>query len=114
MAFFPRPVGPARAFGDLWQFLRARRPYEYVVLLMSIGMTLTWFAAIFYKLYPKPEYKPPTVMYVKQWSASRTAAEIKAQQAKDLPAELEAKRLEEKAAAEKRAQYQRLAKRLGI
>lgn len=98
----------------MWQFIRARRPHEYVFLLLSLGMTLTWFAAIFYNLYPRPEYKQPTVMYVTQWSASRTAAEIRAQQARDLPAELEEKRREEKAAADKRAQYQRLAKRLGI
>lgn len=114
MAFFPRPVGPVRAIGDLWQFLKARKPHEYIILLASIGMTFTWFAAIFYKLYPKPEYKPPTVMYVKQWTAARTAADVRAQQAKDLPAELEAKKAAEKAEAEKRAKYQRLAKQLGI
>lgn len=114
MAFIPRPVRPTRALGDLWQFLKGRQRHEYVILLISTGMTFAWFAAIFYKLYPKPEYKPPTVMYVTQWPASRTLAEIKKQQAKDLPAELEAKRLAEKAEAEKRAKYQRLAKQLGI
>lgn len=114
MAFFPRPVRPTRAIGDFWQFLKGRQRHEYVILVLSALMTFAWFAAIFYKLYPKPEYKPPTVMYVKQWPASRTVEEVRAQQAKDLPAELEAKRLAEKAEAEKRAKYQRLAKQLGI
>lgn len=114
MAFLPRPVGPVRALGDFWQFLKGRQRHEYVILVLSAVMTFGWFAAIFYKLYPRPEYKPPTVMYVKQWSANRTAADVRTQQAKDLPAELEAKRLAEKAEAEKRAKYQRLAKQLGI
>jgi hypothetical protein len=114
MAFFPRPVWPMRALGDLWHYLKARPRHEYVILLVSIAMTFTWFSAIFYKLYPKPEYKPPAVMYVTQWKATRTAADVRAQQAKDLPAELAAKRAAEKAEAEKRAKYQRLAKQLGI
>ena len=114
MALLPRPVSPLRAITDLWQFLRARQPHEFVFALLAIVLTGLWFYAIFDKLYTKPEYKPPPVFYATQWPATRTAAEVKIQQAKDLPAELKAKREKEKAESERRAQYGRLAKQFGL
>ena len=114
MSIFPRPVRPSRALGDLWQFVRARPRHEFVFGVLATAMTGLWFWAIFDKLYPVPDYRPPPVYYATQWPASRTVAEVKAQQAKDLPAELKAKREAEAAAAAKRAQYQRMAKTLGI
>ena len=50
-------------------------------------------------------YRPPEIIFVKQWSKSRSDAEIKAQQIKDAPAE-KAQRAEEaaqEAARRKRA-----------
>lgn len=114
MAFFPRPVWPSRAVGDLVTYVRTRGRRELMFGLLSVGITLLWFWAIFDKLYPKPEYKAPPVFYAKQWRADRTVAEVRAQQAKDLPAELAAKREREKAEADRRAKFQKLAKQLGL
>jgi hypothetical protein len=46
-------------------------------------------------------------MYVQQWSAERTRAEIAAQQARDLPGELAKKKQIEEFQAERRAQFKR-------
>lgn len=54
----------------------------------------------------KAAYRPPEIVYVKQWAKSRTDAEIKAQQVKDAPAE-KAQRAAE--AAEAAARRQRAA-----
>lgn len=114
MAFLPRPVSPSRAIADLWRFLRARRRHEFAFGMLAIGITGLWFAMIFDKLNPKAEWRSPTVMYVKQWPKTRTAADVRAQQAIDAPRE---KAEREALAAEKKKrqdQFKRLAKQLGI
>ncbi len=60
------------------------------------------------------EWTPPTIVYVEQWPASRTAAEVRAQQAKDFPAELAAKKARDDAAEAKRQAYRRVADEFGI
>lgn len=114
MAMFPRPARPSRALADLWSFLRARRRHEFAFGLLATGITLLWFAMIFDKLSVKPEWQPPTVLYVKQWPKTRTAAEVRAQQAIDAPRE-KAQR-DALAAERKRRQdeFKKLAKTLGI
>lgn len=110
----PRPVSPSRAIGDLIGFIKARKRSEVLFGLLAVGITLLWFVMIFDKLNPEPEYRAPPVNYAKQWPATRTEADVKAQQAKDLPGEIaEKKRLEAEAAARK-AQYDRLAKQFGL
>ncbi|UVO55147.1 hypothetical protein [Sphingomonas sp. SUN039] len=114
MAFLPRPVRPTRALADLWGFIRARRRHELAFGLLAVGITALWFMMIFDKLNPPREWRPPEVMYVKQWPKTRTAADVRAQQAIDAPRE-KAER-EALAAAKKKRQdeYKALAKRLGI
>jgi len=114
MSIFPRPVSPSRALSDLWGFLRARKRHEFAFGLLATGITVLWFAMIFDKLSVKPEWRPPTVLYVKQWPKTRTVADIRAQQAIDAPRE-KAER-EALAAAKKKRQddFKRLAKQLGI
>jgi hypothetical protein len=114
MSLYPRPVRPSRAIGDFIGFVRARKRSEIWFGLLAVAITLLWFVAIFYKLYPEPEYIPPKVQYAKQWPASRTAEEVRAQQAKDLPRELAAKKALEAAKAAERAKYDRLAKQFGL
>jgi len=114
MSFFPKPTRPSRAIADLIGFVRNVGRKEIVFGLLSIVITGLWFWAIFDKLSPKREWKPPQVFYVKQWSAARTAAEVRAQQAIDAPREQAERARVEAEAAARRAQYQRLAKQLGI
>ena len=110
----PRPVRPSRALGDLWQFVRGRTRQEVFFGLLAVGITALWFAAIFDKLNPEPEYKSPPVFYAQQWPANRTVADVRAQQKKDLPAELVAQREREEAARLQRKRYDKLAKQFGL
>jgi hypothetical protein len=114
MALFPRPVRPSHALADLWHFLRARQRHEFVFGMVAVVATGLWFWAIFDKLSVKPEWRPPTVLYVQQWPKTRTSADVRAQQAIDAPrekAEREARAAERK---KRQDEYKALAKRLGV
>ncbi len=113
-AMLPRPVRPSRAIADFVAFVRMRRQSEIWAGLLAVCITLLWFWMIFDKLNPTPEYVPPPVNYVKQWPKTRTEAEVAAQQAKDLPAEIAARKRREEEAAAERAKYDKLAKQFGI
>lgn len=114
MAMFPRPARPSRALADLWGFLRARRRHEFAFGLLATGITILWFAMIFDKLDVKPEWQPPKILYVQQWPKTRTAADVRAQQAIDAPRE-RARRAALAAERKKRQDdFKRLAKTLGI
>jgi ribosomal protein S21 len=114
MAIFPRPVRPSRALSDLWGFLRARRRSEFLFGGLAVVITCLWFWMIFDKLSPKPEWRPPTVMYVKQWPKTRTAADVRAQQAIDAPREKAEREALEAAKKKRQDEYKRLAKQLGL
>lgn len=114
MAIFPRPVRPSRALGDLWGFLRQRRPHEFVFGLLAVIISSLWIWAIFDKMSVKREWKPPTVLYVKQWPKTRTTAEIRAQQAIDAPREAAERAAREAEKKKRQDEYKRLAERLGI
>ena len=60
------------------------------------------------------DWVPPKITYIEQWPESRTIAEVRAQQARDLPAELAAKKERDDAAAAKRRAYRRVADEFGI
>lgn len=106
MSFFARFV-PLRAINDLRAYLARRRPYEVAFLFVAIGLTtliVTLIANDSKSI--KIPYKRD-IIYVEQWRADRTLAEIRAQQkidavqhAKD-KAELE--RLQKKRQAEFKA-----------
>jgi hypothetical protein len=110
----PRPVRPSRAIADFVAYVRQMKRSQIWGGVLAVGVTLLWFWAIFDKLYPPEPYKPPEVSYVTQWPATRTAEEVRAQQARDLPRELAEKKRREEAEAARRAQYDRLAKQLGM
>jgi hypothetical protein len=114
MAIFPRPVRPSRALSDLWGFLRARKRSEFLFGGLAVLITCLWFWMIFDKLSAKPEWRPPTVMYVKQWPKTRTTEDILKQQAIDAPKEKAAREAREAAAKKRQEDYKRLAKQLGL
>lgn len=114
MAFFPRPVRPSRAIGDLWTFIRQRRRHELGFGVLAVVITALWFWAIFDKLDVRPEWEPPQVMYVKQWPTTRSEAEVRAQLAEDAPKEIAAHKAEEAAAQKRQAEFKKVAKTLGI
>jgi hypothetical protein len=107
MSIIPRPSSPRAAWRDAMSFMRQRRPHQIVFVALAIGIPILVILAFMNEFNRAPEWHEPQVMYVKQWSAERTRAEIAAQQARDLPGELEKKKKIEEFEAERRAQFKR-------
>ena len=106
MSWFPRPVGPRAAFADLRAFLRHRSREQVIGFALAVLATSIIVIEFFVdsKINTAP---PPYIVYVDQWSANRTDAEIIAQQKKD-QAEVEAFR------KERQEQFQKLENQLGM
>ena len=92
MAFLPPPVSPRAAWLDALGYIRQRRRHQLVFAALSLAAPVVLISAFMNEFNRTAEWQPPTVIYVKQWSAERTLAEVRAQQAKDLPAELAARK----------------------
>lgn len=86
MSFFSR-FSPIRAFGDLRAFLRSRKPHEVGFMVLSIAITWTVILVFSRDTNIKPDYVEPEIIYVRDYAANRTDAEIVAQQKIDLPQE---------------------------
>jgi hypothetical protein len=114
MAILPRPSSPLAAWRDFRDFVRAPRKHKIVFAALACVFPAFLLWAMVHDAKVNEEWVPPTIVYVKQWPASRTAAEARAQQAKDLPAELAAKKARDDAAEAKRQAYRRLAEKMGI
>lgn len=106
MQFFSR-MSPVRAYKDLRQFLAAREPYELGFLVLAMAITGFFVYAFAHDSRAEPTYKR-NIVYVQQWPASRTDAEIRAQQRIDAP--IKAARMKEIADAEakRRAEFKKL------
>lgn len=87
--------------------MRQRRPHQIVFMALAIGIPLLVIGGFVNEFNRQPVWHEPEVMYVQQWTAERTRAEVAAQQARDLPAELAKKKQIEKFEAERRAQFKR-------
>jgi hypothetical protein len=112
MKFLPRPSTPRNALSDMIEFVRERRQHQYVFAALAIAIPTLTLYAIANEFDRKPEWKPPTVTYMTQWRASRTPAQVRAQQAIDLPAELARKKAARDAEAARKAQFVRLKTKL--
>lgn len=111
MSLFTR-FSPLRAVRDLRVFLAQREKYELVFFALAIGITgVVLFAFLRDANTIKVPYRP-NIIYVQQWRADRTDAEIVAQQKIDQAAK--DKRIAEQKAAQARlqAQYKKLDDRL--
>jgi len=105
MAVFPRPSSPRAAWADLKAFLLQQERHKILFALLSVMMPML----IVLGLYLDSRTDPPKaqIIYAQSWPESRTDAEIERQNIADQKI-LDAKR------RAKRAEYQRLAKQLGI
>jgi hypothetical protein len=88
---------PLRAVRDLRIFLKLRHRYEPLFMLAAFIVTLLVVAAVFKDSYFEKEYRRE-IIYVQNWRADRSMAEILAQQKID-----EAKRLKAEAEFKARA-----------
>ena len=100
----PRPSSPAAAWRELKAFLGQQERQKFFFALIAIMIPGLIVLGFYVDANIQPE---PQIIYVQSWPENRTDAQIKAQQKIDQAAR-------DKAAAEKRRQYQELAKRLGI
>lgn len=105
MAVFPRPSTPRAAWADFKAFLRGQERYKILLALVSIMMP----AIIVLGFYVDSKTDPPKaqIIYVQNWPASRTDAEIERQNIADQKI-LDAQR------RAKQAEFKRLADKLGI
>lgn len=106
MSWFPRPASPRAALADLRNFLRHRSREQ--VIGASLALLVTTIIIIEFVVDSKINTAPPRqVIYVEQWPANRTDAQIAADQKKDQAAR-------EAAQKEKQRQFQELENRFGI
>ncbi len=110
MGFFGR-FSPVRAYRDLRFFLSQRQPYELGFLALSLAVTGFLIFAFAHDSYAEPAYKP-NIIYVQQWSADRSDAEIVAQQKIDEPIRQRELAERRKAEEERRAGFRRLDEKL--
>lgn len=81
MSFLAR-FSPVRAYRDLRLFLAQREPYELGFLLLAMAVTGFFIFAFLRDSHVEATYKP-NIIYVQQWTADRTEAQILAQQKVD-------------------------------
>jgi hypothetical protein len=106
MSWFPRPASPIAAFADLRNFMRQRSREQ--VIGAALAVLVTAIIVIEFLVDSKINTAPPPqIVYVDSWSASRSDAEIIAQQKKD-QAEQEA------AIRERQKQFQAIENKLGL
>ena len=105
-SWFPRPVGPRAALRDFAAVVRhsSRDQWIGAALAVLVTMIIVIEFLVDSKINTAP---PPRIVYVEQWGANRTDAEIVADQKKH-QAEREALQLE------RQRQFQRLQNQLGI
>lgn len=106
MGFFGR-FSPVRAYRDLRFFLSQRQPYELGFLALAMAITGFFIYAFAHDSYAEPVYRP-NIIYVEQWPANRTDAEIIAQQKIDEPIRQRELAAQRKADEERRAGFKRL------
>ncbi|WP_375398878.1 hypothetical protein [uncultured Sphingomonas sp.] len=107
MTIFSR-FSPLRAIGDLRRFLASRGKHEVIFLFASFVVVVLIIAGFVADSTPPVPYKRPTIVFVQQWRADRTDAQIVAQQKIDAAKKkiVDAKIAREQ--AETRAAYKRL------
>ncbi len=98
---------------DFWTFLRTRRPYEFGFMAASILACVVIVAAFVADSNVKRPWVKPDIIYVQNWRADRSDADILAQrkidEAKKKQREAEEKKFED----EKKASFKRLNDRIG-
>lgn len=102
----PRPSSPKALLADLRAFMRERSRHQWIAAAFAILMPVVILAGFYFDA--RTNIAPgEQLIYVENWRADRTDAEIIAQQKIDQAAR-------EKRAAERQRQFQKLEKRLGI
>jgi hypothetical protein len=102
----PRPASPRALIADIRAFARERSSIQWIAAAVAIAMPIVIVFGFIKdaktNIIPKEQ-----IVYVGSWSANRTDAEIKADQAKR-------EKQREAAAAERQRQFKQLERRFGM
>lgn len=107
----PKPVRPSAALADLRAFFATRQKHQWAFAALSLFIPL-YFVTLFVLEAEKKQYKNPDVVWVTNYKADRSDAEIKAQQVIDAKALKEAKAKQAQAEYERRKPFIELDKKL--
>lgn len=102
---------PLRAIRDLRVFLSQRPPFEVVFLFLAMAITAVFIFAFAHDSHEDRVYRPD-IIYVQQWPADRTDAQIIAQQKIDQAAKDKQLAAEEAQRKKVQADYKKLDDRL--
>ena len=102
-----RSIAPLRAYQDLRLFLGQRRKHDLVFLALSFTIT---YLIMFYMIHDSKIVRDsrPVIIYVQQWPANRTDAEIIAQQKIDGIEQTKREAAEKKRQADNQAAWKRI------
>ena len=106
MAVFPRPASPRALIQDLRLFLATRQRHQLLIAMLSVAIPGLIVAGFYHDAQVEPP--KPEMYFIPSWPATRSDAEIIAQQKID--AVIKARRLE--AEARERAQNQAAFKKI--
>ena len=110
MRYFER-IQPKGALADLRYFLGRRQPHRWGFAALSLTVTGVTLWAFWHDSKFKPVYHRD-IIYVQQWRADRTDAEIIAQQRIDGPKEAARKAEEARQLEENRQKFQKIKDKL--
>ncbi len=102
------------AMSDLRAFFAQERETNWPIRIASVVIPVTLFGGFIYGMAGEHPYRAPDIVFVKNWSSSRSDAEIRAQQARDAPAERAARKAEYDALEARRSQFRKLGNSMGI
>jgi hypothetical protein len=104
--WYPRPASPRTLWNDLRAFTRQRSRHQWIAATVAIVMPILIVTGFY--IDAQTNIGPgERIIYVDSWSADRTDEEIIAKQKID-------QKKKEAAIAERRRQFQKLEKQLGI
>lgn len=109
----PRPSRPSVVWTELKAVVTQPGSHKWLFAGLALLIPATVFG-IFLLSPIKADWRPPDIVYVQNWPANRSEADIRRQQAIDAPKEREQRRLEAEAIAEHKRQLRKLADTLGI
>lgn len=110
MKYFER-IQPRGALADLRYFFGRRHPHQWGFAALSLTLTGVTLWAFWHDSQFKPVYHRD-IIYVQQWRADRTDAQIIAQQRIDGPKEAALKAEEARQREENRMKFQRIKDKL--
>ena len=102
-----RFMSPTKAYRDLRAFLSRRQPHQMVFATLAVALTAFFVFEIAHDAHYEAVYRP-NIIYVQQWRADRTEAQILAQQKIDQAAKDKRQAEIDRALALRRSQFKKV------